>query len=142
MKIWLLLLSACFAGQALASDKDQTLIFTEVTNGDQSCISAITVSGEDNCKMADGKRGDCEGIIDCVCSKPDKHIEWQGNNIKNFTVYFYADNSPFKDNCQLESNNQGKLKCRIKGDASGNYDYGVKVTGCDDFDPRIIIKQN
>ncbi|MBZ9611459.1 hypothetical protein [Rheinheimera maricola] len=142
MKIWLLLLSTCFAGLALANDKDQTLIFTEVTSGSQSCISAITVSGVDNCKTAEGKRGDCEGIVDCVCSKPAKHIEWQGGNIKNFTVYFYGDTSPFKDNCKLESNNQGKLKCRIKGDASGNYDYGVKVPGCDDFDPRIIIKQN
>lgn len=142
MKIWLLLLSSCFTCQALASDKDQTLVFTEVTNGNQSCISAISVSGEDNCKTADGKRGDCEGVNNCVCSKPDKHIEWQGNDIKRFTVYFYADNSPFKDNCELESNDQGKLKCRIKTDASGNYDYGVKVTGCDDFDPRIIIKQN
>ena len=142
MKIWLLLLSACFAGQALASDKDQTLIFTEVTNGDQSCISAITVSGEDNCKMVDGKRGDCEGIIDCVCSKPDKHIEWQGTKIKNFSVYFYTDESPFAANCKLESNNQGKLKCRIKDPAQGHYDYGVKVAGCEDFDPRIIIKQS
>ena len=140
MKITLLLLSACFAGSALANDKDQTLVFTEVSSGSQFCISAIKVSGDDNCKMDDGKRGDCEDISNCACSKPDKHIEWQSENIKNFTVYFYNDTSPFPANCKLESNNQGKLRCRIKGDASGDYDYGVKVAGCEDFDPRIIIK--
>jgi len=141
MKTWLLLLSICCTAQVLADDKVQTLIFTEKTEGNQSCISKITVAGDDNCKTADGKRGVCDGIDNCVCSKPDKHIEWQGSQITNFTVYFYSDTSPFDDNCKLQSNNQGKLKCRIKGPASGNYDYGVKVAGCQDFDPRIIIKQ-
>lgn len=141
MKILLFLLCTCFTSLTLANDKDQTLVFTEITNGTQSCISAITVAGEDNCKLANGKRGDCEGVANCVCSKPDKHIEWQGTKIKKFTVYFYGDSSPFKENCKLESNNQGKLKCRIKGPADGNYEYGVKVAGCEDFDPRIIIKQ-
>ena len=140
MKIWLLILNFCCSGLALASDKDQTLLFTEVSIGSQTCISDIKVAGEDNCKKPDGNRGKCEGIANCVCSKPDKHIEWQGNQIKSFSVYFY-DTSPFKENCTLDSNNQGKLKCRVKETSEGSYDYGVKVAGCEDFDPRIIIRQ-
>jgi hypothetical protein len=140
MKKMVIVLSMFCACAVLAEDKDQTLIITSKMVGENTCIADIDVSGHDNCKQADGKRGDCEDIADCVCIKPDKHIEWQSADISSYTVYFYNDSSPFKENCDLSSNTQGKLKCRIKGDASGHYDYGVKVAGCTDYDPRIIIK--
>jgi hypothetical protein len=142
MKILWFVLATWLASGVAANDKDQILTLVETAVANNICITDISVAGDDNCITADGKRGACEGIASCVCNKPDKHIEWQGTQIKNFSVYFYDDNSPFKDSCSLESDNQGKLKCRIKADAGGSYDYGVKVAGCDDFDPRIIIKQN
>ena len=139
MKTCVILLGLLWAVTALAADKDQTLVITATEVDGKTCITDIAVSGYDNCKQADGKRGACEGVSGCVCSKPDKHIEWESADISSYTVYFYTELSPFKDNCDLSSNNQGKLKCRVKGDASGSYDYGVKVAGCPDFDPRIII---
>jgi hypothetical protein len=139
MKTMLSIISLCWAlSVAAAHDKDQAL--TIVADAAKNCIAEIVVTGDDNCKMADGKRGDCEGQPNCVCSKPDKYIEWQSSDIQSYTVYFYDDSSPFKPNCKLDANAQGKLKCRVKADAAGTYDYGVKVAGCDDFDPRIIIK--
>jgi hypothetical protein len=140
MKKLIILLSLLCAFASVADDKDQKLTIRAATVDGKTCIADITVTGHDNCKMANGKRGDCEGIPDCVCSKPDKHIEWDSADISAYSVYFYDDSSPFKSNCNLDSNSQGKLKCAIKGDAGGTYDYGVKVAGCDDYDPRIIIK--
>lgn len=141
MKLYLLVLSLCWAGLVVAADKDQTLtIVSEVVEG-QICIKDIAPPEDDNCKQADGKRGQCDGIKNCVCAKADKHIEWQSADISNYSVYFYNE-SPFPPNCDLTSNNNGKLKCRIRSDADGSYEYGVKVDGCDDFDPRIIVKQN
>jgi hypothetical protein len=138
MKLYLILLCLCFSAAAMAQDKDQVLVFETYIVDGKTCIENIVVDGDDNCKIAGGGRGSCEGIKDCVCSKPEKHIEWDSSTIANYTVYFYQA-SPFKENCKLDSNNQGKLKCQIKGDANGNYDYGVRVPGCTDFDPRIII---
>ncbi|MEH8017001.1 hypothetical protein MN202_07150 [Rheinheimera muenzenbergensis] len=141
MKLYLLILSLSWSGLIWAADKDQALtIVAEQVDG-KHCIKEIAAPANDNCKQADGSRDKCDGIKNCVCGKADKHIEWQSADITDYTVYFYAQ-SPFKDNCKLTSNNRGKLKCRIKGDAEGSYDYGVKVPGCADFDPRIIVKQN
>lgn len=141
MKVYLLLLCICWALPGLAADKDQTLTITSETIDGKVCIKEIVPPQDDNCKQANGGRDKCDGIKNCACGKADKHIEWQSPQISQYMVYFYAD-SPFKDNCNLSSNNNGKLKCRIKGDASGSYDYGIKVPGCADFDPRIIVKQN
>lgn len=140
MKKYMLLFILAISAAVYAEDKDQTLVIVAESVDGKTCISGIDLQGHDNCKQADGKRGACDGIEDCVCSKPDKHIEWSSAEISSYTVYFY-DGSPFSDNCSLDSNSQGKLKCRIKGDTSaGNYDYGIKVAGCEDYDPRIVIK--
>lgn len=142
MKNYVMILTLCVSSAVWAADKDQTLTFSEVASGDGYCITAINPPPDDNCKTDDGKRGACDGVLNCICSKADKHIEWQSSNISNFTVYFYQDVMPFKEGCNLDANGSGKVKCRVKGDASGNYEYGIKVDGCADFDPRIIIKQN
>ena len=140
MKKYMLLLLLAISVAVYAEDKDQTLVIAADVVDGKTCISAISLQGHDNCKQADGKRGACEGIEDCVCSKADKHIEWSSADISSYTVYFYG-SSPFKEGCSLDSNSQGKLKCRIKGDTSaGNYDYGIRVDGCADYDPRIVIK--
>jgi hypothetical protein len=139
MNKMIILLTLVCSFAAFGNDKDQTLEIIATTQNGQTCIADILPPADDNCKHANGNRGACDGFKDCVCSKPDKHIEWKSAAIKNYTVYFYEDSSPFNDNCKLDSNNDGKLKCRIKGDASGTYQYGVKVAGCADYDPRIII---
>ena len=141
MRISVLILAICWLGQAWAADKDQALtIVSEVVAG-KTCIKEILPPADDNCKQTGGGRGLCSDVKDCVCGKADKHIEWQSADISQYSVYFYND-SPFKDSCKLTANNNGKLKCRIRGDADGSYDYGIKVAGCADYDPRIIIKQN
>lgn len=141
MKVYVLLLSMLWATQILAADKDQTLTIVSAIVDGKTCIKDILPPEDDNCKQANGSRGKCDGTPNCVCGKADKHIEWQSQDIGLYSVYFYTD-SPFNDNCSLTANGSGKLKCRIRQDADGSYDYGVKVAGCSDFDPRIIIKQN
>ena len=139
MKTLLMFMILTGSYSLFAADKDQVLQIEAMPVAGSYCIVGIEPVGEDNCKENNGQRGQCEGIANCVCIKPDKHIEWQSADIKDYQIYFYGD-SPFKPNCNLESNTQGKLKCRIKNDAVQHYDYGVNVAGCEDFDPRIIIK--
>lgn len=139
MKIYLVLLCLWFSSAVIAQDQDQTLQFKTETVDGHTCIASVLTPDNDNCKLPGGGRGSCEGIPDCVCSKPDKHIEWSGGEIEQYSVYFYQA-SPFDGNCNLNSNSHGKLKCKIKADADGDYEYGIKVPGCADFDPRIIIK--
>ncbi|MEW5682266.1 MAG: hypothetical protein AB1780_07780 [Pseudomonadota bacterium] len=141
MRMCLLMLCVCSFGQSWAADKDQALTIVSELVAGKTCIKEILPPADDNCKQADGGRDKCNGVTNCVCGKPDKHIEWHSADISQYSVYFYTD-SPFKDNCKLTANNNGKLKCRIRRDADGSYDYGIKVAGCADFDPRIIIKQN
>ena len=141
MRMCFLILCICWLGQSWAADKDQVLTIVSEQVAGQSCIKEVLPPGDDNCKQADGSRGQCNGVLNCVCGKADKHIEWQSDDIGHYTVYFYAE-SPFKPDCDLTANSNGKLKCRIASDADGSYDYGIKVAGCADFDPRIVVKQN
>ena len=131
----LLIMLLFFCSQAVAGNKDQEINIVSVAG----CITELTPV-DDNCKQDDGKRGECEDKKNCVCAKPDKHIIWKSADKLQYTVYFYDAKIPFKSNCSLDADRKGTLKCKIKGDASGSYDYGVKVAGCPDFDPRIIVK--
>ena len=123
----------------LAAKKDQTLT---ITLNAQGCIEAIVPPTDDNCKSnGNDNRAGCGNEKDCACGARDKHIIWQTEPKKAYSIRFY-EQSPFQPGCRLQANQNGKLRCLITAEADGNYDYAVTVEGCDEYDPRIVVRAN
>lgn len=135
----ILLAGLLFATDSHADKKDQTLTIMLNAAG---CVDQIKPPADDNCKTNNsGQRAGCGNSKDCVCGARDKHIVWQTDPKKAYSIRFY-DQSPFQPGCRLQANQNGKVQCLITSDASGEYDYGVTVEGCEEYDPRIVIRAN
>lgn len=135
----ILLAGLLFSADTLAAKKDQTL--TIALNAD-GCIEAILPPTDDNCKSnGNGNRAGCGDTKDCACGARDKHIIWQTEPKKAYSIRFY-ESSPFQPGCRLQANRNGKLRCLITNQAEGVFDYAVTVEGCEEYDPRIIIRAN
>jgi len=129
--------SLILAGASHAKNKDQTLTIQLNAEG---CVAAIVAPADDNCEVAgNSHRAGCGTVKDCACGARDKHIVWQTEPKKAYSIEFY-DTSPFQPGCRLEANRNGMLRCLITADAEGEYDYGVTVEGCPEYDPRIVVR--
>ncbi|KKO50186.1 hypothetical protein VT06_01635 [Arsukibacterium sp. MJ3] len=134
-----IIVSLTLAGVSQAKDKDQTLTIQLNAEG---CIANIAAPTDDNCvDDENSNRQGCGALKDCACGAKNKYIAWQTEPEKNYSVRFY-DASPFHQNCRLQSNNAGMLRCRISRGAEGDFDYAITVEGCDEYDPRIVIRAN
>lgn len=125
-----------YSGFAKA-EKDQAIQI--VVSDTQSCVSDVLLrSPHDNCKEIDVFRGPCKNDRHCICMKPDKHVEWETSHGGNFEIVFKQE-SPFKK-CGPKSK-KGKLKCKLSKHApEGDFEYDVKLEGCPEYDPRIVIR--
>ncbi|MDX1678991.1 hypothetical protein [Arsukibacterium sp.] len=120
-----------------AKNNDQTLTIRLDAAG---CITAIEPPADDNCQEpGNSGRAGCGSTKDCACGARNKHIVWQTQPAKAFAISFY-DTSPFQPGCRLAANDNGMLRCLITADAEGEYDYGVTMAGCPEYDPRIVVR--
>ncbi|WP_371377481.1 hypothetical protein [Thalassotalea aquiviva] len=130
-------ISYAFAEEEVNKVKNQTL--TVITDA-QNCATAVNNTSPDNCKAIYGDdRGPCKNKSDCVCSKKEKDITWVADRGQKIEIDFLA-GSPFKSSCELKSLDNGKVECKVKN--KGDFEYEVKVEGCEDkpYDPRIIVQ--
>ncbi|WNC71041.1 hypothetical protein RGQ13_12995 [Thalassotalea psychrophila] len=113
-----------------------------------NCVTSLSPSDKSSCATEfPGVTSPCEGKKDCVCTKKDKHIEWEfaeNSKKQNFTIDFKK-GSPFGENCKLASPNGNKIRCKIdkKGAAVSppSFYYSVTIAACaaEPYDPIIIV---
>lgn len=144
----LLLCGSVFSSQLLAEAREQT-VRIEVTKpeGGQCEVRAVFRGDHDNCKndKANG-RADCSADKGCVCTRQEKHVRWMINDKQSFAIVFdQGSPNPFvtegQSECNLRSNKEGKLRCRVKGKdvPNGDYRYSIQVPECPTIQSHIKI---
>ena len=132
--------------------KDQPLVIQLAANG---CVEEVLPPTDDNCRDPDATiRAGCSDLKDCACGARGKFVSWRVRSpsemkpaggvapqLPDFSIRFKGKTNPFRQPCRLEANAGGTIRCIIGRDASGDYDYGVKVSSCtEEYDPRIVIR--
>lgn len=116
-------------------------------NGAQCQVQAVFKGDHDNCKNHDAHgRDDCKKDSGCVCSRQEKHVSWEIEGKHKFSISFdQGSDNPFVQKgdheCKFKSNDNGKLRCRIKGKdvPKGMYRYSIHSPNCDSTVAQIKL---
>ncbi|MFV8819690.1 hypothetical protein [Haliea sp. E17] len=128
-----------FGSLSMAETVEQKVWIKPVVDANGQCTTTAYFKGEqDNCSNHDAHgRADCPKDTGCVCTRQEKHITWEMDGDKPFTVAFdRGDDNPFVTNgsneCDFKGNKKGKLRCRVKekDTPKGLYRYTVGVPDC------------
>lgn len=158
--IWILLHTALAAlwltgsAAALAEAQEQRVWLQVVDpgGGKQCEVRAVFKGEHDNCKNDDAHgRADCSKESGCVCTRQEKKVQWsmdKGSDGKKepFSIVFnQGSKNPFvekgSNECNFKSNDEGNLRCRVKGNdvPKGIYRYSVEVSHCKPLVTQIKI---
>lgn len=146
---FVLAVTSVFSVSSLAETVEQTVRISVAKDAatKQCQVQAVFKGDHDNCSNDNAKgRADCSKDKGCVCTRQEKHISWQIADKQSFAIVFdQGSPNPFvtkgDSECNLKSNKQGKLRCRVKGKdvPKGDYKYSVLVPECPTIQSHIKI---
>jgi len=148
----LLVLAVCALVSTAATAKEAhgqqiQLQVVSPEGGGQCQVQATFKDDHDNCKSDKaGGRNDCAADAGCACIRKEKRLTWKMEDKKSFELRFgQGSANPFASDgdhkCNLKSNKEGKLRCRVKakGVPDGIYRYSIHAMDCKPATAQIKV---